>query len=256
MSRTLHLTERLAFGAQAAGMHDLACADGPAQGGGDGVAGAASSMGPAHQDASAAANDPRTTRGMCTLTAAEATAIFKARAKRWGKQDGLAAKLGAEYAISPKAVRDIWNLRTWADTTRPLWIASDYARFFAKAGSVLSAPQVAESTGTGAAAAADPHRHAGHGASDGIGASDREPPERGVASEQQEPVAMSSDMLGHLPPSDGVWKLEGAWLAPGEELRHDEFDRTLARLSAAGGGAGGAGQPAQLSVETRPRVFF
>jgi hypothetical protein len=232
----------MAFGAQAAGMHDLACADGPAQGGGGGVAGAASSMGPAHQDTSAAANvhDSRTTRGMCTLTAAEATAIFKARAKRWGKQDGLAAKLGAEYAISPKAVRDIWNLRTWADTTRPLWIASDYARFFAKAGSVLSAPQVSESTGTGAAAAAGPHRHAGYGASDGIGASDREPPERGVASEQPEPATMSSDMLGHLPPSDGVWKLEGAWLAPGEELRHDEFDRTLACLSAAGGGAGGA----------------
>lgn len=198
-----------------------------------GVAGgAASSMSPAHQDASAAASvhDPRTTRGMCILTAAEATAIFKARAERWGKQDGLAAKLATEYAITPKAVRDIWNLRTWADTTRALWTASDHAHWRAKAGNDLSGPKPAESTGSGAPAAADPHRHTGQGASDGIGTSDREPPERGVASGQPQTAAMSSDMLGHLPPSDGIWKLEGTWLAPGEELRQDEFDLTLELL--------------------------
>jgi len=32
---------------------------------------------------------------------------------------------GNEYAITPKAVRDIWNMRTWRKVTRPHWDSAD-----------------------------------------------------------------------------------------------------------------------------------
>ena len=43
--------------------------------------------------------------------------------------DGLAASLAKEYGITGKAIRDIWTLRTWANTTRPYWTAADEQQF-------------------------------------------------------------------------------------------------------------------------------
>ena len=37
----------------------------------------------------------------------------------------LAKKLAKEYGVTPKAVRDIWNLRTWKLVTEPFWSAAD-----------------------------------------------------------------------------------------------------------------------------------
>ncbi len=85
----------------------------------------------------------RTTRGCDKLTRAQVCAIFEAGAqRRRGKQSDLAAKLATQYATSPHNVRCIWNLNTWADTTRNLWTDADRAQWRAKAGNNLTAAQV------------------------------------------------------------------------------------------------------------------
>ena len=46
-------------------------------------------------------------------------------------RDTLATSLATEFGITAKAVRDIWNLRTWAQTTRPSWTQADHDHFLA-----------------------------------------------------------------------------------------------------------------------------
>jgi hypothetical protein len=65
--------------------------------------------------------------GSPELTARGALAIFLARKQRSGSQD-LSSKLADRFGVSPKTVRNIWNLRTWAETTRPLWSPAEVAR--------------------------------------------------------------------------------------------------------------------------------
>ena len=67
-------------------------------------------------------------RGMCIITNDAAVAIFKARDESRKKQDRLATRLSFEYGISTKAVRDIWNLRTWSHVTKPFWTPKDFSR--------------------------------------------------------------------------------------------------------------------------------
>ena len=67
-------------------------------------------------------------RGVCILTAEEAITIFVARKERSGRRDQVARNLACQFGVAPRTVRDIWNLRTWADTTRPLWSSADVAR--------------------------------------------------------------------------------------------------------------------------------
>ena len=72
-------------------------------------------------------------RGMCSITAEAARFIFQAKhSKQRHKQDKLATRLAAEYGISPKAVRDIWCLRTWTKETRPFWTHAERQRFLGK----------------------------------------------------------------------------------------------------------------------------
>jgi hypothetical protein len=67
--------------------------------------------------------------GVRTITEEGARLIFIARAQRnSSKKDGLAVRLGAEFGISAKAVRDIWRLRTWAHATWPYWTPADRVR--------------------------------------------------------------------------------------------------------------------------------
>jgi hypothetical protein len=47
-------------------------------------------------------------------------------------RDELSDSLGKQYGITAKAVRDIWNLRTWMNTTKHLWTPEDHARFLQK----------------------------------------------------------------------------------------------------------------------------
>ena len=51
------------------------------------------------------------------------------RAMNRVKRDSLSAELAAEFGITSKAVRDIWNLRTWTWTTLPYWTQADHDDF-------------------------------------------------------------------------------------------------------------------------------
>jgi len=56
------------------------------------------------------------------LNTEQAVHIFNQRAT---KTKQTAALLAAEYGISPKAIRDIWTRRSWAEDTRPSWTHQD-----------------------------------------------------------------------------------------------------------------------------------
>ena len=62
--------------------------------------------------------------------------IFQAKIHKNGvgrqKQDKLATRLAAQFNISPKAVRDIWCLRTWVHATRTHWTLADVQRYLQK----------------------------------------------------------------------------------------------------------------------------
>jgi hypothetical protein len=71
--------------------------------------------------------------GVCTILPADAITIFVAK-KQAGKQrdQHLAKRLAQDHGITSKAIRDIWNLRTWSQITRPHWTDLDTARFARK----------------------------------------------------------------------------------------------------------------------------
>jgi len=52
------------------------------------------------------------------ITAEDAIEIFKARGPG-AKRSGVSRVLADRYGISMKAVRDVWNMRTWSDVTMP-----------------------------------------------------------------------------------------------------------------------------------------
>ena len=72
--------------------------------------------------------------GVCTISQAEAVIIFLAGSRHGsnGSRGKLCDRLSKEFGITPKAVRDIWNLRTWARATRPHWTPSDEETFTKK----------------------------------------------------------------------------------------------------------------------------
>ena len=47
-------------------------------------------------------------------------------------RDTLAASVAAQFGITAKAVRDIWNLRTWVQTTKPYWTQADHDFYLTK----------------------------------------------------------------------------------------------------------------------------
>ena len=75
---------------------------------------------------------------MAVLSPTDAIDIFEAkqlsRAGTYGgrMRDGLAASLSAKYKITERAVRDIWNLRTWTWKTMPYWTKSDHELYLRK----------------------------------------------------------------------------------------------------------------------------
>jgi len=52
------------------------------------------------------------------LAWADAVAIFKMKRHKTSKT---AARVAATYKITPKAVRDVWNRKTWIVATKHLW---------------------------------------------------------------------------------------------------------------------------------------
>ena len=64
-------------------------------------------------------------------TYTQAIQIFEAKADR-EVRDTLAASVAARFGITAKAVRDIWNLRTWVQTTEPYWTQADHDFYLTK----------------------------------------------------------------------------------------------------------------------------
>ena len=66
-----------------------------------------------------------------TLDGEAAIAIYLAKAARTPR-DSTSSLLAAQYKVTMKAVRDVWNLRTWVWTTMPYWTRSDKEKFLRK----------------------------------------------------------------------------------------------------------------------------
>ena len=88
-----------------------------------------------HEDQGHAANEPEERRvrasHVATLGAEAAIIIYRAK-ERHTPRDHMSSALAEEYGITMKAVRDIWNLRTWAWTTMPYWTTTDLDSFLKK----------------------------------------------------------------------------------------------------------------------------
>jgi len=88
-----------------------------------------------HEDQGHAANEPEERRArashVATLDAEAAIIIYRAK-ERHTPRDNTSSALAEEYGITMKAVRDIWNLRTWAWTTMPYWTKTDLDTFLKK----------------------------------------------------------------------------------------------------------------------------
>jgi hypothetical protein len=56
------------------------------------------------------------------LSPDQAIYIFQLRSTKTSRT---AALLSAKFGITPKAIRDIWTRRSWADDTRPFWTLLD-----------------------------------------------------------------------------------------------------------------------------------
>ncbi len=149
---------------------------------------------PAHADVRLAGGKPpmsalapRSSK-VCILTAELAATIFLARKERTGKRGLEASRLAHQFGVSPRTVRDIWNLRTWAKTTRPLWSSADFARAAKKQQQKQQqrrAPRDARKPNAG-------------------------------KPEARKPEAAHDE-----------WKLCDVWLTPGEEWERDEFDSAM-----------------------------
>jgi hypothetical protein len=72
--------------------------------------------------------------GVCTISQAEAVIIFLSGSRHGSNRSrgNLSDRLSKEFGITPKAVRDIWNLRTWTRDTRPHWTPLDEEIFTKK----------------------------------------------------------------------------------------------------------------------------
>jgi hypothetical protein len=68
-------------------------------------------------------------RGVCTISSNDAITIFNAAKHDRTKRNCLANQFAQKFGITPKAVRDIWNLRTWVHTTKPFWLPPDEKHF-------------------------------------------------------------------------------------------------------------------------------
>ena len=88
----------------------------------------------------------RTHERMAKISQEAAIAIFVAKKRRAhrSRRDNLASTLAARYGITPRAVRDIWNLRTWAHATQPFWTTDDHKIFLSKHGDQLEENQIGQ----------------------------------------------------------------------------------------------------------------
>jgi hypothetical protein len=72
--------------------------------------------------------EPAFAASASTLDAEAAIKVYLAKAS-CSPRDGTTAALAKQYNITMKAVRDVWNLRTWTWSTMPYWTYSDQKKF-------------------------------------------------------------------------------------------------------------------------------
>ena len=68
---------------------------------------------------------------LAVLTAHDAIEIYKAK-KNHTRRDNVSEILSQKYQITMKAIRDIWNLRTWKEDTKPYWTLEDQMKYLQK----------------------------------------------------------------------------------------------------------------------------
>jgi hypothetical protein len=68
---------------------------------------------------------PASSQKRACLDRVTAIRIFLAKRYNCGGRSSLSGMLGRRYGMTAKAVRDIWNLRTWAKVTAPFWNAEE-----------------------------------------------------------------------------------------------------------------------------------
>lgn len=67
------------------------------------------------------------------LTPEQVLEIYKAKQSH-SRGDDVAEKLSQQYKMTPKTIRDIWNFRSWKETTRPHWTDKDKKEYMKKHG--------------------------------------------------------------------------------------------------------------------------
>lgn len=67
------------------------------------------------------------------LTPEQVLEIYNAKQAHL-RGDDVAVKLSQQYQITPKTIRDIWNFRSWKETTRPHWTDKDKREYMKKHG--------------------------------------------------------------------------------------------------------------------------
>ena len=85
----------------------------------------------AHTTVAVSAEKSKDASLVATLDQQAAIAIYLAKAAR-SPRDSTSSTLATQYNITMKAVRDVWNLRTWPWATMPYWTRSDYEKFMRK----------------------------------------------------------------------------------------------------------------------------
>jgi len=102
--------------------------------------GAASKSAPTYDQARSAtdaapvrASAPNSTKKLnkaaAKLNKAAVLAIFQTKPCKGGRRSSLSAALGRRYGTTAKAVRDVWNGRTWAHVTKPFWTAEEKNKY-------------------------------------------------------------------------------------------------------------------------------
>jgi hypothetical protein len=115
-----HVDEDCSAALRSAPTYDQSCS----------AADAADAADEAVADAAAPLGAPQSTTSLNKkLNKAAALSIFLAKRCKKGRRSSLSAALGRRYGTTPKAVRDVWNGRTWAKVTEPLWTAEERKAF-------------------------------------------------------------------------------------------------------------------------------
>lgn len=65
---------------------------------------------------------------LAIITDHDAIEIYRAK-ENHTRRDNVAEILSQKYQITMKAIRDIWNLRTWREVTKPYWTVEDQMKY-------------------------------------------------------------------------------------------------------------------------------